>query len=180
MKKGSQDHMSFFSSLKSLLWRSHIAAVLLFKGLQLRISLELSRNFSYVIVFKIAIYHINLIQKFSYITQNAYFVSLFFCFKLVVTYWVLWLGCALLLLLGVRFTPFLYTINWNAEAFPSSLLWPILLQALLVFAFGLQTPSSGSGVTQACQSDFSVVEGYGADHIECCHLAHTGQPGDQT
>lgn len=50
IEKGSQDHMSFFSSFKPLLWRSHIAAVLPFKGLQLRISLELGNNFSYISV----------------------------------------------------------------------------------------------------------------------------------
>ncbi|GAB0179547.1 mitochondrial enolase superfamily member 1 [Grus japonensis] len=32
---------------------------------------------------------------------------------------------------------------------------------------------------QACQSDVSAGEGYGADHLECHHVACTGQPGDQ-
>lgn len=40
-EKGFQDHMSFSSFLKHLLWRWHIAAVLPLKGLQLKICFEL-------------------------------------------------------------------------------------------------------------------------------------------
>lgn len=32
---------------------------------------------------------------------------------------------------------------------------------------------------QACQSDFSAGEGYGADHFECYYAAFMGQQGDQ-
>ena len=37
----------------------------------------------------------------------------------------------------------------------------------------------GSGELQACQPDLGAGEGYGADHPECHHRAHAGQPGDQ-
>ena len=37
----------------------------------------------------------------------------------------------------------------------------------------------GSRELQACQPDLSAREGYGAVHLECHHMAHTGQPGDQ-
>lgn len=33
---------------------------------------------------------------------------------------------------------------------------------------------------QASQPDLSAGVGYGTDHLECHHAAHTGQPGDQT
>jgi len=32
---------------------------------------------------------------------------------------------------------------------------------------------------QACQYDFGGEKGYGADHLECHHMARTGQPDDQ-
>ena len=35
------------------------------------------------------------------------------------------------------------------------------------------------GELQACQPDLGAREGYGADHPECHHVAHAGQPGDQ-
>ena len=37
----------------------------------------------------------------------------------------------------------------------------------------------GSWELQACQSDLSAGEGYGADHLQCHHAAHTVQPGPQ-
>ena len=37
----------------------------------------------------------------------------------------------------------------------------------------------GSRELQSCQSDLGAGEGYGADHLECHHVACTGQPGDQ-
>jgi len=37
----------------------------------------------------------------------------------------------------------------------------------------------GSWELQACQSDLSAGEGYGADHLECHQMACTGQLGDQ-
>ena len=33
--------------------------------------------------------------------------------------------------------------------------------------------------TEACQSDLSAGEGYGADHLESHHAARTGEPGGQ-
>ncbi|KAK4806516.1 hypothetical protein QYF61_021352 [Mycteria americana] len=40
-------------------------------------------------------------------------------------------------------------------------------------------PEGESRELQACQSDLSAGEGYGADRLECHHMARTGQPGDQ-
>lgn len=33
---------------------------------------------------------------------------------------------------------------------------------------------------QACQSDPGASEDHGEDHLDCHHMALTGQPGDQT
>jgi len=40
-------------------------------------------------------------------------------------------------------------------------------------------PEGGCGELQACESDLGAREGYGTDHLECHHVAHIGQPGDQ-
>jgi len=40
-------------------------------------------------------------------------------------------------------------------------------------------PKGGFLKLQACQSVLNAGEGYGADHLECHHTAHTRQPGDQ-
>lgn len=32
---------------------------------------------------------------------------------------------------------------------------------------------------QTCQSDLGTKEGYGADCLECYHVAHVGQSSDQ-
>lgn len=36
-----------------------------------------------------------------------------------------------------------------------------------------------SGELQVCQPDLGAMQGYGADHPEHNHAAHTGQPGHQ-
>jgi len=40
-------------------------------------------------------------------------------------------------------------------------------------------PSTRRAGRKACQSDLCAGESYGADHLVCHHVAHTGQPGDQ-
>jgi len=43
----------------------------------------------------------------------------------------------------------------------------------------LQEKPEGPRELQACQSDLDSREGYGTDHLECHHMAHTGQSGYQ-